>query len=396
MKKCLLGTVMLLLACSSFAQKLSVSPEDITIAAGEQVEIKIACEHTRAKFFSGLQGILFLPVGVSPVVTNYDDAVASYEEDLEYAEEDGLDPATLYLEKYFKFDIKANVNEGLGSDEFFTLSTNYVPASRTKSPEKGMNEFRFLLYNPANAAFFPVEKNVPQTIFTLKVKAEDTMQTGKYEVELGGNDDQALSMTNKNNLRVVPDEVPYSIDYVVNYTIGESGYGTFCWPVALDFTDNSDLEAGVVAAHNGAFLKKVDDTKFAAKTPIIIKGEPGTYSLKTTKEEIAAPAANLLKGTVSGPLRVTANNIYALAEKSTGVGFYRVDETKEVVIPQYKAYLEGEEAAVAGYFFDDATGISQMASDAEQGDIYTISGMKVEKAANKGIYIINGKKVVVK
>ena len=103
MKKCLLGTVMLLLACSSFAQKLTVSPENITIAAGEQVEVTVACEHTRANFFSALQGILFLPEGVTPVITNYDAAVAAYKEDLEYAEEDGIDPATIILDNYFKF-----------------------------------------------------------------------------------------------------------------------------------------------------------------------------------------------------------------------------------------------------------------------------------------------------
>ena len=44
--------------------------------------------------------------------------------------------------------------------------------------------------------------------------------------------------------------------------------------------------------------------------------------------------------------------------------------------------------------FDDITGIKSLKTDGEE-EVYTLSGQRVEKAG-KGVYIVNGKKVIKK
>ena len=67
-----------------------------------------------------------------------------------------------------------------------------------------------------------------------------------------------------------------------------------------------------------------------------------------------------------------------------------------MVIPKYKAYYSTGDASAVSFLFDDATGIQQVDAASTTSDMYTISGVKVDKAAQKGVYIVNGKKIVVK
>ncbi|MBO7138775.1 MAG: hypothetical protein J6V92_09975, partial [Bacteroidaceae bacterium] len=94
-------------------------------------------------------------------------------------------------------------------------------------------------------------------------------------------------------------------------------------------------------------------------------------------------------GTVVG-----APNIYALANKDKGVGFYPVAST--VTIPAGKAYLEIESKAKAFYalFEDDATAIENVNDNDNLNEtIYNLAGQRINKA-QKGVNIINGRKVL--
>ena len=104
-------------------------------------------------------------------------------------------------------------------------------------------------------------------------------------------------------------------------------------------------------------------------------------------------ADNVLEGTVDAPLKVSGSNIFALAEKAEGIGFYRCKEGVE--IPQYKAYYTGT-ASADSYLFEETTGIREAVSADNAGEAYTISGVKVNNTNKKGVYVVNGKKVVVK
>ena len=87
---------------------------------------------------------------------------------------------------------------------------------------------------------------------------------------------------------------------------------------------------------------------------------------------------------------------YVLAEKDGVVGFYQATEGS--IINKGKGYLEVAAPAVKGFYLTtgDETGIAETMTDEvlkADGAIYDLSGRRVEKL-QKGIYIVNGKKVV--
>ncbi len=104
-----------------------------------------------------------------------------------------------------------------------------------------------------------------------------------------------------------------------------------------------------------------------------------------------APAVenNDLKGTTEA--LVTDGTQYVLAVKDGVVGFYQATGT----IPAGKAYIEYSGAAVKGFFFGDAVGLTPLSisPEEEKAAVYDLSGRRVEKM-QKGIYVINGKKVM--
>ena len=181
-------------------------------------------------------------------------------------------------------------------------------------------------------------------------------------------------------------------------TIGSAGYTTYVTKSAVQIP--SDIEGFVVdafktdenGAKTGVTLSKVE--KVPAGTPIILRGE-GTYTLPfIASAEAEEIPVNLLK---AGPVAGDGTTIYALAKKSV-VGFYPVAEG--VTVPAGKAYIvvEEGEAPVKGYFAlgDEADAINNIAVEAANGAIYNIAGQKMESIKNGGLYIVNGKKVIVK
>lgn len=147
-----------------------------------------------------------------------------------------------------------------------------------------------------------------------------------------------------------------------------------------------------------------------AKTPVLVKA-PGQESIKftTTTSTETAPAGNLLKGaTEDGEFTAEANYCYyKLAYNDftakTGLGFYWGAENGGAFkMKAGKAYLAVEKTVAQGAqkfsLEGNATGIEavEQANEANRV-VYTLDGRRVmnEKLA-KGLYIINGKKVLVK
>ena len=99
---------------------------------------------------------------------------------------------------------------------------------------------------------------------------------------------------------------------------------------------------------------------------------------------------NVLKGAAED-IQAAGKYVLAKPEGAEKVGFYKAEAG---TIKAGKAYLELE-SDVKAFFFagDDATGIANVEKAVENGAIYNLAGQRVNKA-QKGIYIINGKKVL--
>ena len=107
-------------------------------------------------------------------------------------------------------------------------------------------------------------------------------------------------------------------------------------------------------------------------------------------------SGNSLQGTMTSINTTGANNYYVLNKKDgTGIGFYKLKA--DGTIGANKAYLTYDGALARGFFgFDgNTTNINEVRGKMEdvRGEYYDLQGRRVVNPT-KGLYIVNGKKVV--
>ena len=188
---------------------------------------------------------------------------------------------------------------------------------------------------------------------------------------------------------------------VVPATIGETGYATFASTAALDLDNLPDgITVYSVSDVSGTSVFLTSATgQVEAGTGLILEGTAKvTYyiSVAASGNEISG---NKLVGCPNGAENVKGTGLYVLVNNDGTAEFQQLD-VNAANIPAGKAYLDMAEAAgvrtlsivIAG----ETTGIAEVATaDAENGAVYNLSGQRVSKPAN-GLYIVNGKKVIIK
>ncbi len=179
-------------------------------------------------------------------------------------------------------------------------------------------------------------------------------------------------------------------DYEVPVTVGDAGFVTF----SPNKTVNVDgVVTAYTAKYNGTKIVLTPVTEIPANAGVIIEAAAGSYSVPAINSATAL-ADNDLKvsdGTVEGN-----GTIYVLANKTNGVGFYKLNDGQKV--PAGKAYLVIAAAAPEFVGFGDTTGINATLNEGVEmtdGAIFDLSGRRVANPT-KGIYIKNGKKFIVK
>ena len=172
--------------------------------------------------------------------------------------------------------------------------------------------------------------------------------------------------------------------------ITAAGYATLFVPDVATCAPND------VTAYTAEFedewlkLNAVENGIIAAGEPVILKGNPGIYQFNIWGGPIPAKVeGNVLKGAAED---VAASGKYILADVDDKVGFYKATTG---TIKAGKAYLEVTSDVKAFYFAgDDATGISNVENvQNENGIIYNLAGQRLKKM-QKGINIMNGKKIL--
>ncbi len=178
----------------------------------------------------------------------------------------------------------------------------------------------------------------------------------------------------------------------------EGGYASFSCDSPLDFT-NSGAEAYIIktTSENSASLTKV--TKVPANTGIIVKGTKGeSVNIAIATGDTDDVTGNLLKGTVNTPVAVEPNAAYGLSK--TDGKFHLLNAG---TIPVNKAYLLASEvfqtpgATVLDLDFGETTGVNTLNVERGtlNGEVYNLNGQRVAQPT-KGLYIVNGRKVVIK
>ena len=185
----------------------------------------------------------------------------------------------------------------------------------------------------------------------------------------------------------------------INVTANEGATGEY-WATYYNSTTSFTADANTTvfqAALSGdqLTLTVVPDREIPADKAVILKSSAATITLTpaTTTQTLSG---NMLQGTTA-ELTGAAGNIYVLNKTNeNGVGFYKLKSTG--TIDANKAYLTYSASARDFFGFDETTGISEKVivnSEKFDGEWYDLGGRRIAQPT-KGIYIINGKKIVIK
>lgn len=261
---------------------------------------------------------------------------------------------------------------------------------------------------------FAINKNTNWNIsFTRDGNASITNIEGNREIRYNSNtNDFRLYTSNSGTLKV-------QLYKKVAFNITDAGFATYYTDKAFVMPEN--VQGGIVTKANKETNQLTisynyqPGTVVPAKTPIVLKGEKGDYTVNYTTSEETAPAGNMLYDAenvdAEGKTFVEGTNVkyYKLALGNDGkCGFYwGATDGAAFEYTANRAFLAIDitdaSQAPASFSLDgdgSTTAINGiMNGNRDSQKIYTVTGVYAGKSLNnlpKGIYIVGGKKVAVK
>lgn len=220
------------------------------------------------------------------------------------------------------------------------------------------------------------------------------------------------------NIQITNIEVVYSqqtVAYIshprtcnVTVTAGGQGsdgkyYATYTSDYNLDFRSVDGLEAFIVIAapyEGDITVSSVD--RVPANTPVLICGsEAKEYQVRVCgiTDDVSGNQLHVATAETKGD----GETIFVLAKERLGLGFYRVKAGVSLNVG--KAYLQIEKRtngqAVKSFISlggDDANAIDalEMISEQNKSTFYNLNGQRVLVPVKGGLYMMNGKKLMVK
>ncbi|MBQ8968222.1 MAG: hypothetical protein IJ064_00610 [Bacteroidaceae bacterium] len=192
-----------------------------------------------------------------------------------------------------------------------------------------------------------------------------------------------------------------TLDLSLNGPVGGNYYATLCVP--FDVTLTTGISAYTLTLNDAETALTMSDalSEVPAGTPVLLKGSSASATVDIGTGYAASPLTTTsLTGTYVSK-SVTGGTDYFLGNYEGTVGFYHWAGSTLVA---NRAYFEagklsgGGEVKGFGLEMDDTTvGLSSVPEPLQQenGSVYNLSGQRVAKPV-RGLYIVNGKKVVVK
>ena len=240
--------------------------------------------------------------------------------------------------------------------------------------------------------------------------AEQVESMTYYPTGTNNNKEITISENGKYNLYIqyndywdrkdLPTVSSYDLSLVsVPVEVTSAGYATFVSTHDLDYTDASikAYTAKVNTGNGNVVLSQID--KVPANTPVILhKAGGATEDIPAATTTDNPEASDLVAGTGSG-VASTADSYcnYILNVGSSGIGFYwangqTVATNRAYLHTTYNVHTPG--ARLSMVFADETTGIKSIDNGQLMMDnYYDLQGRRVMNPT-KGLYIINGKKVI--
>lgn len=185
----------------------------------------------------------------------------------------------------------------------------------------------------------------------------------------------------------------------INVTANEGATGEY-WATFFSNAGNYQASAGtqvfkVSLSGTDITMTEITDRIVKSGQGVVLKNSSASITMTpTTSESSDDYSGNSLIGTMTSI--TDPGNAYVLNKGSKGVGFYKLSGSG--TIDANKAYLTYSASARDFFGFDETTGISEKVivnSEKFDGEWYDLGGRRIAQPT-KGIYIINGKKIVIK
>ena len=252
---------------------------------------------------------------------------------------------------------------------------------------------RFYSNTPASAATFSVPEGyvitkIATTGGNFITASEGTLSGSTWT---GASQSVKLSISNSTvNFKTI------SVTYTNEFTKAVESYGwaTYVAPTAVSFAAGDAYVVTAASVSGGLTVKGV--TSVPTGTPVLLQGE-GTKNI-TVVASASAPETNLLSvcdGTIAA-----GKYAYVLAKDGAGAAF--MQWTGEASVLNGRAVLLLDEAiATARQIFvrglNEADGISDISRENMNNnhEVYDLQGRRVAQPT-KGLFIVNGKKMMVK
>ena len=198
------------------------------------------------------------------------------------------------------------------------------------------------------------------------------------------------------------EEAPAYYNTVNMQTADGYAYSTVYLPFAVDVPQGVEAFTGSLSEGEGETtlrLTSIADGVIPARTAVVLRGTTdGSQALVPATTTGTAVEANALQGTLDASATTPANTYALSGAFAEGIGFYPYTAT---TLPAGKAYLTLTNAQavqkLSFSFGQGTTGIDAIEAGAadKAATWYDLSGRRVDNPT-KGIYIVNGKKVIVK
>ena len=229
------------------------------------------------------------------------------------------------------------------------------------------------------------------------------------EFTIKGDKDQTFEFTTTNAFASTDRVIKLALSYkdknvgvgtirvsCVPVTITTAEYATFVSDKATDFSATGITVYTATDEETQVQLNEVTSGKIPANTPVVLykAGADGTAVNVPVIATAEAP-------TGTNDLRVSTGtdveNMYVLSKKNDKVGFRVWNGSSD--LSAGKVYLLGKASYGAREFIgfdDDVTAIEAVKTqNVENGQFFNLAGQRVAQPT-KGLYIVNGKKVIIK
>ncbi|MBR7018856.1 MAG: hypothetical protein IKH99_08450 [Prevotella sp.] len=190
-------------------------------------------------------------------------------------------------------------------------------------------------------------------------------------------------------------------------TVSIAGFATFTPSLPLDFSSTTiKAYKALVSGSNISFTRV---NQVAAGEGVLLYAEGGATENIPVGNKSAADSDNAFIGTLTDIASLAtlsddgAYTNYILNDGTSGIGFYKANGQK---VAAGKAYLQvaSSSSPAKSFFGFDAfngnsgvvTGINEVKAVGNDNVLYNLNGVRMTSPTQKGIYILNGKKYIVK